>query len=254
MLLFNTGKAVEPDGLSLNRLKQWYSKIMTEILYEKIEHLEDPSNPSHALCSACGNLQPIENFMRKPSTLQAHQWGWDTKRDMKGRLYVGAECNVCWKKQKNKNSRYHDYNAYDRKLRLSGRYEYKVQHPDNPHLLITMREAMVLAKREQRRQLKVAGGLKGARSRFAGEYKELVRLLENETARAYAQIKRGVRITTNAREYLEQYLDQKAALHPKEKPSDYMVLTNIARRNAITLYNQLTSYERSIVASKYLDL
>ena len=237
---------------------------MAEILFETSEALADPSNPSHACCSACGNVQPIENFTRSASTMQAHRWGWDVQRDRKNFDYVGTACNACAAKKKKASERCFDYDAYDRRLKLSGRYEYKVEHPTKPHTFITKREFMVMAMREKRKRGQRKGGIKGLQTRFSTEYTALVKQATNEVARASAQLRTSVRLTEAATPYLEAYIThtknivsyikdgRKRALKPKASPCDYINPNSKHTQYTRELYRQLTGVDRAHVAAKYL--
>lgn len=241
---------------------------MAELLFEIDEYLADPANPSHASCSTCGIVQPIENFKRKASALQAVAWGWDEMRDKKDALFTSNECNKCATKRA-KRARYFDYTAYDQKLYLTGRYEFMVKDPRFPKRgdkFITQRQAMVLAMRNERLQRKVKGGRKAIRNRYAEDYANLTKQVTAELARIKHQANKMDKITDEGRVYLEEYvehlklvrenikLEKKAALKPKESPVHYVNHESLITQNAKALYSNLKGGEREIIASKYLGV
>lgn len=241
---------------------------MTELLFEIDELLADPANPSHALCSTCGSVQPIENFKRKASALQAERWGWSRLIDKRDAVYLSNECRKCDAKRKRR-ARFFDYTAYDRKLFLSGKYEFMVKDPRFPKRgdkFITQREAMVLAVKQSRRERQVEGGKKAIRNRYADDYANLIKRITSELARIKYQASKMDGITQQGRAYLEEYvehlklvrenikLEKKAALKPKDSPIQYINHDSLITQNAKALYRSLLGGEREIIASKYLGV
>ena len=241
---------------------------MAELLFEIDELLADPANPSHASCSTCGKVQPIENFKRKASSLQAASWGWDEMRDKRGALFTSNECNKCATKRANR-ARYFDYTAYDQKLYLLGRYEYMVKDPRFPNRgdkFITKRQEMVMRVRQERLQKKVEGGKKAIRSRYADDYAELTKQITAEIARVKYQREKMDGITSDAKVYLHEYashlkairesikLEKKAALKPKDSPINYINHDALITANAKAIYRNLSGHEREVVACKYLGV
>lgn len=241
---------------------------MAELLFEIDEYLADPANPSHALCSTCGIVQPIENYKRKASALQAAAWGWDEMQDKKNALFTSNECNKCATKRAHR-ARYFDYTAYDRKLYLSGKYEFMVKDPRFPNRgdkFITQRQAMVLAVKQERLQRKVEGGRKAIRSRYADDYTRLLKQVTAEIARVKYQRNKMETRTPEACIYLDEYtahlklvrenikLEKQAALKPKDSPVQYVNHDALLTQNAKALYRSLRGGEREIVASKFLGV
>jgi len=180
---------------------------MAEILFEQIELLADPANPDHAWCSSCNTLQPIENFRRRASLLQAERWGWNDLRDKTKAVYTGKDCNECAAERK-RNSTYFDYVAYDKELQLTGRYEYEVPDPRYPlyhNKFITKREAMVLEVRAKRGEGKVRGGIKGYRKRQAPVYADHLKAIRNERQRAYGWGRQMKGLSEAALEFAKDY-------------------------------------------------
>jgi hypothetical protein len=181
--------------------------IQDNFLFETIEPLADAANPDAACCPTCLEVKPIEYFMRRPSVLEAKRWGWDKLRDKKHARYVGKECNDCAVARRAKSiEKAFDYEAYDLALMATGRYETIVPHPDKPYTFITRREALVLAKREERRKRKVVAGRKSYAKRQAPVYSAFLKALRNERARIKAKIKSD-KTGDKARDFCEAYLE-----------------------------------------------
>ena len=180
---------------------------MSEILFEKTEHLADPANPEHAWCSSCNTLQPIENFRRRPSLLQAERWGWNDLMDKTRAVYTGKDCNECAAERK-RTSTYFDYAAYEKELQLTGRYEYLVPDPRYPlhhNKFIPKRQAMVHELRAKRGEGKVRGGVKGYRKRQAPVYAEHLKAIRNERQRVYGWKKQMKNLTAAALTFANEY-------------------------------------------------
>lgn len=240
-----------------------------KILFDTIEPLSNHATPSHACCSECGNIKPIEDFKRKATKEQAFVWGWDKQRDRKDRTYTGKSCNDCYKAMKRRPKPF-DYSAYNKKLHRTGRYEYLVPHPDTTRtkngepIYITQREAMIWHKRAEGQLRKQEGGRKALRSRFAKEFAELQRLITNELARVKAQLTRGTRTPLEGVYYLRAYdnhlrhirrtinLEKQAPLHPKLHPSNYINTKALATIEARELFRNLSGEHKELVAKKYL--
>jgi hypothetical protein len=176
-------------------------------LFETIEPLADAANPEAACCPTCAEVKPIEFFMRRPSVLEAKRWGWDKLRDKRHTLYVGKECNECALTRREKSvERAFDYEAYNLALMATGRYETVVPHPTLKHTFITHREALVLKKREQRRERKVKAGRKAYAKGQAPVYMAFLKALRNERARIKAKLK-SEHTSEKARAFCEAYLE-----------------------------------------------
>lgn len=175
--------------LSVNQFSNTVERVkMSEILFEHDELLADPANPECAWCSSCNTLQPIENFRRRASLLQAERWGWNELRDKKHAVYTGKDCNECAAERK-RTSNYFDYVAYEKELQLTGRYEYEVPDPRYPlyhNKYIPKRQAMVLEMRAKRGEGKVRGGIKGYRKRQQPVYAAHLKAIRVERQRVYA--------------------------------------------------------------------
>lgn len=239
-----------------------------EILFQTTELLADPSNPSHACCSECGNVKPIGSFRRRATALQAKVWGWDKQRDRKDRTYTAKDCNACALK-KRRARKYTDYVQYDKLLRLTGRYEFEVPHPDKKTkngepVYITERERMVLAKKKRGKDAQKEGGRKGIRQRYATHYADLKKQVVRELDRTYKQIKVGSRIPECAKPYLTAYTTVLRAIkhdinlayeegkHPKATPNDYINATSITTKQTRELFRNLSGEHKELVAKKFL--
>lgn len=243
---------------------------MSEILYEHTELLADPSNPDHACCSRCGKIQPIENFTRKPSLLQAERWGWNDKRDTKGKLYVGKECNACAKisKAKEPRNKRFDYHAYDKLLALTGRYEYLVQDPRysiDKSVYITKRESMVLDARERNKEKQRAAGRRSLKKQWEPIFKGFAHAVKNEKQRAQAQLRQMAGLSEEAKDYLTAYITHLEAINgniradrydtfkqPRETVQSYINPLAMTTKDVAALYRELSYAEKERVACKFI--
>lgn len=237
-----------------------------EIAFVIEQPLDDPANPSHAYCSACDNVKPIEQFKRLATASQARVWGWDRQRNKEDRIFTGKICNDC---DKAKPKRKHPMSLieYDKKLRLSGRYEMEVPDPDHKGLtpkFITLRALMVRRRKKAGKDKQKAGGKKAIRSRCSADYANLTRQVQNEIYKAEAQIKQGKSVEQTSHAYLDAYLDHLRSLRstiktakakpefPKPSPAHYINNDSKLAQETRALYEALPRAQKEVVARKYL--
>ena len=232
-----------------------------EILFEQIELLADPANPSHAYCSLCQTAQPIENFRRRPSPLLLEKWGWDKLLDKRNASHTFSNCNKCAKKQR-LFPRCFDYDAYDRALKATGQYEFMVRTKDGEKM--TQREYLVKQKREQRRQGKVMGGKKAQRTRYRDDYAVQVKQIRTEVAKVKYQRTKMEGLTPEGVLFLEAYaahlvslrenlqLHKQDSLKPKPNITDYINPLSLPTQQARQTHANLMGGERDRLSSKYL--
>lgn len=239
--------------------------IHDDFLFETVEPLADAANPEAACCPTCLEVKPIEYFMRRPSILEAKRWGWDKLRDKRHARYVGKECNDCAVARRAKSiDRAFDYEAYDLALLATGRYETTVPHPTKKHTFITHREALVLAKREERRQRKVKAGRKAYAKKQAPVYSAFLKALRNERARIKAKIK-STKTTDKARAFCEAYLEYLTGVaeaidyervyqvvQPKEVIQDYAPHSVKLFKETREAFQRLGSGDREHINPRYL--
>lgn len=238
---------------------------MAEPIFTHTEYLSDPANPSHAWCSSCSTLQPIENFIRKPTRLQAANWGWDKMRDKRGAMFLSNECNACAKKRKVR-ARHFDYDAYNRELQLTGRYEYLVANPKKPKEYIHKRELMVAEMRERRKDKQRASGTRSYKKQQKPVYTAFMYALRVEKQRVRLQIKQMKDLTPTATAYLHAYMAHLDAINgnirterydackqARESINHYINPLAITTKESKALFLKLGGYERERVACKFLD-
>lgn len=239
--------------------------IHEDFLFETIEPVGDAAKPDAACCPTCNDVKPIEYFMRRPSVLEAKRWGWDKLRDKKYAQYIGKECNDCAAERRAKSvDRAFDYAAYDLALLATGRYETIVPHPTKKHTFITHREALVLAKREERRQRKVKAGRKVYAKRQAPVYAAFLKALRNERARIKAKMKAATTSDT-ARAFCEAYLEYLVAVaeaidyervyqvvQPKEVIQDYAPHSVKLFKDTRERWQKLGGGDREHINARYL--
>lgn len=241
---------------------------MADFLFEVDEPMGNPKEPEAAWCPECKTVQPIENFRRRPSILQAANWGWYGLRDMKHATYTGVECNECDNKAK-RNAKSIDYAAYDRELRLLGKYEYLVPDPREPlykNVFVTKREEMVLLLRAKRGEGRVRGGIKGFQRKQSPIYTQLLKELRVEKQRAYTWGRQMHGLSVEAlefadlyREYLTTLADRikgaKTANPPKKAlpyVESYMDKTAKLDREVVEAFRELGGAERERLSPRYV--
>ena len=234
-----------------------HKKNTPEILFTRTELLADPSNPSHAYCSACDKVKPIKSFTRRVPPLLMQKWGWDKLLDKRGATYAFATCNYCAKKNRPMN-----YDRYDAALKATGQHEYTVITKDGQRM--THREYLIKQKREEGRARKVISGRKVQLKKHASAYAPLQNKLKSEIAKVKYQRTRMEHLTEEAQNYLTHYTEhlaslrenilnaKQSALKPKPSPSDYINNNAIPTKNSRQAYEKLGGVERERVSKTYL--
>lgn len=239
--------------------------IHDTFLFETTEPLADAANPEAACCPTCDEIKPIEYFMRRPSILEAKRWGWDKLRDKRQAQYVGKECNECAVARRTKSiEKAFDYEAYDLALMATGRYETIVPHPDKPRTFTTHREALVLAKRKERRERKVKAGRKAYAKGQAPVYAAFLKALRNERARIKAKLK-SEHTSDKALAFCEAYLEYLTGVaeaidyervyqvvQAKETIQDYAPHSGKLFKETREAYQRLGGGDREHIKARYL--
>ena len=228
-----------------------------EILFTRTELLADPSNPSHAYCSACEKVKPIKLFTRKVPPLLMQKWGWDKLLDKRGATYTFSTCNQCAKRKRPLN-----YDRYDATLKATGRHEFVVQLPTGETM--TQRELLIKQKRVEGRARKVISGRKVQVKKQAAAYTPLQNKLKSELAKVKYQRTRMENLTEQAQNYLTHYAEHLFSLRehilackangrkPKPSPTDYANPNALPTKQARQAYTKLGGVELERVSSTYL--
>lgn len=239
--------------------------IHGNFLFETTEHLADAAKPEAAFCSTCGIVKATEDFMRRPSVLEAKRWGWDKMRDKKYARYMGKECNECAVARRAKSvDKAFDYEAYNLALLATGRYETVVPHPTLKHTFITHREFLVMKKREERRKRRVKSGRKVYAKRQAPVYAAFLKALRNERARIKAKMKAAT-TSEKVRDFCEAYLEYLVAVaeaidyervykvvQPKEVIQDYAPHSVKLFKDTRERWQKLGGGDREHINARYL--
>lgn len=233
--------------------------------------LTDEANPSHAYCSECKSVKPIESFTRKPTPLQFRSWWGDLPYE-KHRTYIGKECNACsLGRTQNKNT--FDYYAYEETLRLDPKNHVLVPNkfkgkgtPKNPAPTadhIPLYVALVWKRRMQGRLRLSNARIKNVRNRSEPQYKALILLLRKERNRIKMRIRNGA--SESAVEFCKAYIEhlvwiaktvqakrEVSSESAKDSPLAYVNDDRPETQRAKAAYRKLTSKDAEIVRPRYL--